>query len=223
MHRVPFDVFGSMKMTAVAALVGVTFASPIALKSDAFASVGHRLAGDKGHQVEVETVSAGGFTYDMPTTWGRLGASSVGAGNQDGAGTIVAAVCPSGDSGSACTGDVQVSFVNYRGGAGHELPLVSSIEDTFDAEFKVKLPGFTKVEASPKSAADGTRWLRYEFTYQSKGGLRREVLGAFRHTDGSGVIAVATGPDAALRKQASAIDRFLLGATEDVAEAAAAE
>ena len=59
-HHVPFDIFGSMKMTAVVALVGAACASPIVLKGDALASVGHRLAGEKGHQVEVETVSAGG-------------------------------------------------------------------------------------------------------------------------------------------------------------------
>ncbi|MBC7460127.1 MAG: hypothetical protein H7287_02060, partial [Thermoleophilia bacterium] len=59
--------------------------------------------------------------------------------------------------------------------------------------------------------------------YRSKTGLRREVLGAFRHTDGSGVIAVATGPDAALTKQKAAIGAFLLGATEDDPEAAPAE
>jgi hypothetical protein len=207
-----------MKMTAVVALAGASFASPIIAKSDAFAQVGHRLSGgDAKHQVARETIAAGGFSYEMPATWGRLGAGSVAGDEGDAAeaaGTIVSAVCPGGSAGATCKDGVQVTFVSYRGGKGHELPLVSSIEDSFDAQFATQLPGFKKVSSAPQAAADGTRWLRYEFNYGSKAGMRSEVLGAFRHGDGSGVIAVAVGPQAAMAQHSKAIGAFLAGAVE---------
>ena len=206
-------------MTALVALVGASFASPIIAKSDAFAQVGHRLSGGSAAQHEAhETLSAGGYTYAMPTRWGRLGAGSITDGEQgsaaEPAGTVVSAVCPGGAAGATCKDGVQVTFVSYRGGKGHELPIVSSIEDAFDAQFATQLSAFHKVAATPQAAADGSRWLRYQFTYGAKGGARSEMLGAYRHEDGSGVVVVAVGPKAAMQAHEQAIGEFLAGAVE---------
>jgi hypothetical protein len=211
-HTVPLDLFGTIKMTAVAAIAGVTFASPIALKSDALAQIGHRLNGDNGHQVATETISAGGFTFDMPSSWGRVSGTSLASdSNSAAAGTMLSA----GSAGASCKQDVQVSFIGYRGGTGHKLPLGSSISDTFSKELKVRLPGFKLVSTAPAATANGTRWQRYEFTYTTKTGPHREVLGAYRHSDGSGVVVVATGPDKQLAPHEQAIGDFLHRATTD--------
>ncbi|MCW2949213.1 MAG: hypothetical protein JWN41_226 [Thermoleophilia bacterium] len=211
-------------MTAMIALAGATFVSPIALKSDAFAQVGKRLSGEHHARIATEAIAAGGFSYDMPSAWGRLGGSTSTDTHGNAAGVLVSAVCPAGDTGTACRGGVQVSFISYRGGKGHELPVMSAMVDTFNREFRATLRGFRLVKAAPAVAADGRRWQRYEFTYATRRGVHRQVLGGFRHADGSGVIVAASGPTAAVAGHERVIDGLLASATESTpGDATAAE
>ena len=133
------------------------------------------------------------------------------------AGTVVSGVCPGGMQGAECADDVQLTFVAYDGKHG-ELPLVSSFEEQLDTTLPKHFPGFRKVDASTQPAADGTRWLRYEFT----AGAKREVLGVFRGSDGSGVVAVVVGPAKAVEHHAKELDAFLSGASADASSGDAA-
>lgn len=217
--HVPIDLLGTGRIAAVAALAGASFASPVVLKGDALASVTKHLGGGAAAKVAepTEELSAGGFGFALPESWERLGstaATSQSDRGADQAGTVITAVCPGTSTGSRCTDGVQVTFIVYRGGTGHELPLVTEFDNQLSAQLPKRLAGFKRISSEPTPAADGTRWLRYEFGYTAAGAAKHEVLGAYRHADGSGVVAVATGPSKAYTVHAAEISSFLAGAHE---------
>lgn len=205
------NLFGSIRSAAVVALAGATFAAPVVVKGDALA----QLAGSSGPAAPAtEQVVAGGFAFAKPEAWGRMGAGAAEAAAGDQAGTVVSGLCPAGGDGVACKGGVQLTFVAYDGVRG-KLPLVTSFEEQLDAKLGKRMRGFRKVGAAARAASDGTRWLRYEFDARGK----REVLGVFRRTDGSGVVVVVVGSPAALERHGRAVDSFLAGAAELAPEA----
>ncbi|MCW2961498.1 MAG: hypothetical protein JWM90_1885, partial [Thermoleophilia bacterium] len=63
-------------------------------------------------------------------------------------------------------------------------------------------------------SADGSRWLGYEFVHAASGAPQQQVVAAYRHGDGSGVIAVASGPAQEVAKQREAINGFFASAQE---------
>ena len=70
-------------------------------------------------------------------------------------------------------------------------------------------PKFRKIASATGPSSDGTTWLRYEFTAGRAGAVKRELLGTLRHADGSGVVAVVTGPPAAMLKYRKPVIEFL--------------
>jgi hypothetical protein len=216
---VPIDFTGSARATALVVLVTASFSSPIIVKGDALSSVSNRLGGGAASQPAPEQLVAGGYSYAKPAAWGRLGATaSSDAPSRDAQdsdiGTVVGGVCPGGSAGGSCIDDVQVTFVAYSGKSEDELPAITSLEEELDTKLAAAFSSFGKSSVESRPMADGSRWLRYEFTFKRDGVLQREVLGAFRHVDGSGVIAVAAGPDAAFGTRVKAIDAFLASAHE---------
>jgi hypothetical protein len=200
-------------MGAVVALAGATLASPFIVKDNALAKLAGR---DSKAAPAMEQVVAGGFQYAMPASWGQIGAESAEANADDQAtGTVVGGVCPGGSAGATCDGDVQITFVAYNGEHG-KLPLPTTFEETLDGALPKRVAGFHKVDSATAPSADGTTWLRYEFTLGTAAARRHEVLGEFRHSDGSGVVAVAVGPRAAIQRHRDGIVEFLASA-EDVA------
>lgn len=200
-------------MTAIVALVSASFASPIALKGDALASLG---IGGKGAETPLEEVEVGGRTFDMPAQWGRLSAAAaqaadVGAGSEAGDGASAVAVCPAGTAGAECRDGLRVSFVTYEDEGS--LPLLIDLETSLDAGLAKGMRGFRKADAASQTSADGTRWLSYEFTYARGRATNREQLAAYREADGTGVVAVVTGPPAAFEQHERAIDAFLASST----------
>lgn len=208
------DLLGSARTSIVIALAGATVASPFVVKNDALAKITGR---DAKPAPVMEEVVAGGYTYQMPGAWGRLGAESAQASAGEQSGTVVAGVCPGGDTGSACKDDVQITFVAYDGTRG-KLPLASTFEQSLDSALPKRMKGFRKLTSGTGPSADGSTWLRYEFTIGAGPKQRRELLGAFRHSDGSGVVAVAVGPRAALQKHHKSILTFLATAEEVLEE-----
>lgn len=201
-----FDLFASAKTTAIAALVSASFASPIVAKSDIVTSA------FGGGRPQVEQVVAGGVAFAMPEAWDRLGATSTAtdgraAAERDRIGTVVSGLCPGGSAGATCRDGVQVTFITYSGARDHELPLLTKLERQLDAQLGRKYRGFAKVEAKQRPGADGIRYIDYRFTHGVGGARREERLAAFRHDDGSGVIALASG--AGLATHDAAISRFL--------------
>ncbi|MCW2956820.1 MAG: hypothetical protein JWO69_1689 [Thermoleophilia bacterium] len=232
----PLNLFGSVRATALVALVGASFASPILVKSDALASVGKTLGGDAKAAEVVEELVAGGFAFAMPADWGKLGASATTAphdtNSSPDAGAVVSAVCPAGSTGAACKDGVRITFITYKGhhaeegaepGHGAEaegLPVLTSLEEVFDARFRGEFSTFTKGEVKLLPSADGTQWLRYGFSHKVEGAVQQQVVAAYRSDDGGSVIAVATGPTKAMTKHGGEIDRFL-GSAHELVEPAA--
>lgn len=161
-----------------------------------------------------EHVVAGGYDFVKPHAWGQLGAeAAAGDADAEAAGTIVAAVCPAGDDGVRCKGGVQVTFVAYDGKHG-KLPLVSTFGDELARALPKAFPGYKPVKSGMLPSADGTRYLRHEFVAGAGVKARREVIGAFRHTDGSGVVVVAAGRPADMKPHVKAIDELLASAAD---------
>jgi hypothetical protein len=207
---VPVDFLASVRATAVVALVTASFSSPMLVKSDAFANASARITGKGGSAQEQprEEIVAGGVAFGMPSSWGRLGASS--ASDDAGAeriGTVVSGLCPGGSAGATCTDGVQLTFVAYSGRDNHELPTLDEFEEQLDAKLAKQFDEFAKGEAHQRAGTDGTRYLDYRFSYQVKGVTHSQRFAAFRHEDGSGVVALASG--ARLERHDKAIDGFL--------------
>ncbi|MCW2927969.1 MAG: hypothetical protein JWM86_1937 [Thermoleophilia bacterium] len=203
-----FDLFASAKTTAIAALVSASFASPIVAKSDVVSSA----FGGSGPRAE--QVVAGGVAFSMPKAWGRLGSSATthdgdAAAEGDRIGTVVSGLCPGGSAGATCRDGVQLTFITYSGAKQHELPLLSKLERQLDTQLADKYAVFEKLEAKQRPGLDGIRYLDYAFTYHVGTAVRHERIAAFRHSDGSGVIALSTGAE--LGAHDAAISRFLEG------------
>jgi hypothetical protein len=224
---VPLNLFGSVRATALVALVGASFASPILVKSDALASVGKTFGGGAKPAEVVEELVAGGFAYEMPTDWGKLGASATTAAHDatstsHDSGAVVSAVCPAGSTGAACKEGVRITFITYKAAGEEEarLPVLTSLERVFDERFRAEFATFTKGEAQLRPSADATQWLRYDFSHKVGGAVQQQVVAAYRGDDGASVIAVAAGPTKAMAKHGAEIDRFL-GSAHELAEPAA--
>lgn len=207
---VAIDLLASVRSTALIALVSASFASPIVVKSDAFASAGARLTGTpQKQQVPTEPLVAGGVEFAMPTSWGRLGttaaASSSAAGER--IGTVVTAACPGGSAGAACADGPQLTFIAYSGAPGHDLPRLAAFERQLDARLGRTFSGFRKGDARSARAGAGLRWLDYPFAWDAGSRTARDRFAAYRHKDGSGVVVAVTGT--ADRRQAAAIEDFL--------------
>ncbi len=214
------DLLASARATALVTLVAASFSSPILLKSDTAAKLADRLPGKGGaHEVHLaappEELIAGGVQFELPAAWGRLGASAAAA-EQDAAAkrlsSVVSGVCPGGSSGGDCKGDVKVTFLAYTGSGASSLPQLAAFEGRLDDELPSKYRGFEKVDAKMRPGADGIRYLDYTFTWKSDHGRSTQRLAAYRHDDGSGVVALVNGGGAG--KHAKAIDAFLLSGHE---------
>lgn len=185
------------------------------VKSDAFANASARFTGG-GEQAEaVEALVAGGVEFALPQAWGRLGATAAKGDAQERLGTVVSGLCPGGSEGSACVDGTQLTFIAYSGEDGRELPLLTEFEDQLDAKLAKRFPGFSKGDAAVKPAADGTRWLDYGFSWRSGREQVTQRFAAYRHADGSGVVAMITGAE--LEQHAAAIDDFLASAHDPTA------
>lgn len=208
----PFDLPVSIRATVAIAAASATLASPVAMKSEAFARIGDRLGGEAPAQVQ--QLSAGGYAFGLPTAWSRLGAAAAEAGSADSAGTVIAGACPGGSTGARCADGVQVTFISYDGSAGHRLPKYDLLRGQLDRELASRFRGYRRLAATTKTGAGGMRWLRYEFSFRQGGLVRHEVLAAYRRADGSGVLAVAVGPHAGLRDSREAVDEVLSSARD---------
>jgi len=214
---VPFDIIGTIRTTAVIAVATASFTSPILVKSDALAGISHKLGRDTGAQVEqTEELVAGGYAFQAPDKWGKLGVGSARSSgdSKESLGTVVSGLCPGGSTGAACEDGVQLTFIAYGRAGTKGLPALTAFEKQLDTELAHTFKGFTKGEADMHPSADGSRWLRYEFSYQTAKGRNHQTVGVFRHVDGRGVVVVATGPEAALVKRDAAIEKFLASARE---------
>lgn len=222
MSLVAIDLFGSIRSTALVALVSASFASPILVKSDAVANVGaHLKLGGGPASGQGEQLVAGGFGYEMPASWGRLGGGAVESPRDTTTkqvGAVVNSLCPGGSHGSSCEGGVQVTFIAYDGKKAASLPMLTSLERQFDARFAKEFRGFAKGKVELKPSADGSRWLGYEFVHTASGAPQQQVVAAYRHGDGSGVVAVASGPAKEVAKQREEINAFFASAQELAAE-----
>jgi hypothetical protein len=211
---VPLDLFASARATAVVALVTASFTSPILVKSDAFASASARITGKAAaHEVPSEQLVAGGVSVAMPQDWGRLGSSAAedeAAGQH--IGTVVSGLCPGGSEGATCADGVQLTFLAYSGRDGHELPKLGDFQAQLDAKLAKQFRGFKKGPVDERSGSDATRYLDYGFSYSVGGKQRSQRFAAYRHGDGSGVVAIASGEE--LANHAKSIDRFLASASE---------
>ena len=215
---VPLDIFSSLRSTALVTLVAASFSSPIVLKSDAVASVTGKLGGAaNGHEVAPpEQVLAGGIEFAKPEAWGTLGASaSESAVGEKTIGTVVAGLCPGGSTGAACEDGTRLTFVAYSGKDGHELPLLSKFQDQLDHQLAREFPGFTAGEARTVPGADGIRYLDYSYSWGKAGHEQAQRIAAYRLSDGSGVVVMASG--AKLEAHDKAIDAFFASAHEPVA------
>lgn len=221
---VALDVLASIRTTALVTLVAASFSSPILVKSDAFDQARDRLAGGGGPaQVETEQVVAGGVEFDMPASWGRLGASAA-AGDDVGSdeqriGTVVSGLCPGGGAGANCTDGAQLTFIAYSGEEGRSLPTLPKFREQLDAKLGKEFPGFAGGEVKLRPGSDGSvRYLDYAFTWHEGAATRYQRIAAYRHVDGGGVVAMLTG--ASSDEHAKAVDAFLASAREPVDPAA---
>jgi hypothetical protein len=215
---VPVDVFSSLRSTALVTLVAASFSSPIVLKSDAVASVTGKLGGGAAkHEVAPpEQVLAGGVEFAKPEAWGALGASATeSAVGEDAIGTVVAGLCPGGSTGATCKDGTRLTFVAYSGEDGHELPLLTKFRDQLDHQLAKEFRGFVAGQANTLPGADGLRYLDYSYTWGAAGHEQAQRIAAFRLTDGSGVVVMASGQ--ALDTHRKAIDAFFASAHEPVA------
>lgn len=206
------DVLASFRSTALITLVAASFSSPIILKSDAVGGALGKLTGGSAKAAHVEppeSIVAGGIQFEMPASWGRLGATAAGGGAQDARriGTVVSGVCPGGSAGSTCTDRTRLTFVAYSGKQGHELPKLTEFREQLDARLASEYRGFRKAGAELRPGADGTRFLDYAFTWGHGRHGAAQRIAAYRQEDGSGVVVLATGPK--LAEHAKSIDGFL--------------
>lgn len=198
----PFDVLASVRSTALVAIVSASFASPILVKADAFAG-----SGDGAKPVPTETLVAGGVEFALPESWGRLGASAAaGSGEAERIGTVVSGICPGGSAGATCVDGVQITFVAYSGKQGHELPKLADFEAQLKAQLAREFRGYRVVDSATRTSDAGVRWLDHQFTWASGDTRVTQRFAAYRHDDGSGVVATITGASA---DHAKAIDAFL--------------
>ncbi|MCW2925404.1 MAG: hypothetical protein JWM98_2808 [Thermoleophilia bacterium] len=176
------------------------------MRTDAFANAAGRLTG-KGATPPAEQLVVGGVEFGLPAAWGRLGATAASASHTERIGTIVSALCPAGGAGSACVDGTQVTFIAYSGKAGHALPVLNVFEGQLDAKLTREFSGFVKGETKMRPGADGIRYLDYSFTWTQGRAVHHQRFAVYRHGDGSGVVAIATG--ARLQAHAKAISEFL--------------
>lgn len=216
--HVALDVLASVRSTALITLVVASFSSPIVLKSEAVGAQLGKLTGGSAkapHAEPPESLVAGGVQFEMPATWGRLGATAVGGGGERDSsriGTVVSGICPGGSAGSTCTDRTRLTFVVYSGKDGHQLPLLTEFAGQLDARLATEYRGFRKADAKMRPGADGIRYLDYTFTWGHGRHGAAQRIAAFRHEDGSGVVVLGTGPK--LAEHAAAIDGFLATAHE---------
>lgn len=199
---VPLDVLASARSTALIALVTASFSTPIVAKSDALASIG----GGGREPVATEPLVAGGVEFDLPQAWGRLAPSAASSQADDRIGTVVSGLCPGGSAGAACEDGTQVTFIAYSGEQGHELPKLDAFAAQLDGKLAREFKGFRKVSAKQHAAKDGLHWLDYRFTWRSNGTDVEQRFAAYRHDDGSGVVAMVATDGA---DHAKALDNFL--------------
>jgi hypothetical protein len=200
---VPLDFLASTRSAALVALVTASFSTPIVAKSDAFASI----AGSGGKQAEpTEQLVAGGVSFALPQSWGRLGPSAAAGDASERIGTVVSGVCPGGSAGAKCVDGTQVTFIAYTGEKGHELPDLDAFGTQLDAKLSSQFPGFRKVESKVKTAGGGMHWLDYSFTWRSGGKDVTQRFAAYRQKGGSGVVAMVAGDGT---DHAKALDSFL--------------
>lgn len=206
------DVLASVRSTALIALVTASFSSPILVQTDAFASASARLSGKTVTKSEpTEALVAGGVEFAMPQSWGRLGAGAAsGADPKEHIGTVVSGLCPGGSAGATCKDGVQVTFIAYSGTKGHELPKLGAFGKDLDAKLTSQFPGFEKGKSGGRKGA-GMRWLDYQFSWRSGSTAVQQRFAAYRHGDGSGVVAMVSGARDA--EHAKAIGAFLNSAT----------
>lgn len=191
----------------VIVLASASFASPILIKSDAFGTVlgSPAAAADGG-----EAIAAGGMEFTMPTSWRRLATSSASTDRSSGRGTIVAAICPRGGSAAGCAKDVQVTLIAFSGKPGHELPELGHLQDQLRRDLAKEFTGIRSVEVHGGHIAGGVDALDYDFTHGPMAHGMGQRIAAYRHADGSGVIALITGTEGA--EGTAALDTFLEGA-----------
>jgi hypothetical protein len=205
-----------MRATAVVALVTASFSSPMLVKSDAFHAASARITGKgaSAHAKPAEQLVAGGMAFTMPKKWDRLGSGAAGDSHASSThiGTVVSGVCPGGSDGAKCADGVQLTFLAYSGRDGHELPNLDTFQRELDAKLATQFHGFDKGPVSERSGSDGTKFLDYGFSYQLGPARHRQRFAAFRHADGSGVVAIASGED--IEQHAKDIDRFLASASD---------
>jgi hypothetical protein len=222
---VAIDLFASARATALVTLVAASFSSPILLKSDAAAAFADRLPGrDGGHAVKPveppQDLIAGGVQFELPAEWGRLGASAASADQDAGAdriSSVVSGVCPGGSTGGDCKGDSKVTFLAYTGKGSSSLPQLATLEGRLDDQLAASYRGFRKGEAKMRPGADGIRYLDYTFTWARAGKRHDQRLAAYRHADGSGVVALVSGSSTG--EHAEGVDEFLASAHDPISAA----
>lgn len=211
------DVLASVRSTALVALVTASFSSPILVKSDTFANASARLSGGAEQAEPTEQLVAGGVQFAMPQSWGRLGASAAsGRGSHERVGTVVSGLCPGGSQGATCTDGVQVTFIAYSGEKGRKLPELEQFAAQLDAKLAREFPGFAKLESKERGGKHGVHWLDYGFSWRSGKATVHQRFAAYRHDDGSGVIAAVAGAQHA--DHVKALDAFLASAVPVVDE-----
>lgn len=215
-HIVSLALLAPVRAMLTVSLVGASFTSA--------AVVGDRglpplpAVFDRSAPEAVQHVAAGGFSLSAPDAWERMSTvelASDARARRGAAAEVVGGICPGGRAGSGCRGGVAVTFVSYPGGRQASLPPLAALERRFDRSLAGRLPGFRKLDAKIDSTAPGDRWVRYSYDLGRGRSAQRQVLGAFRHQDGSGLVVVATGPALGMRRHGPAILRFLRTGTED--------
>lgn len=208
-------------MTLVVAVASASFASPVLLKGDALGAVGSRLGVRAGSAQELVV---GGVAFSVPGAWEELPASAVEPDRGDASseaavtiGSVVSGLCPGGRTATGCADGVQLTFIAYEGGKAGSLPSLVEFEEQLGAQLPHRLAGFRPGDAEMRSGADGTRWLRYSFSWREGSVVHTQVVGAYRNANGTGAVAVATGPAAALAQRTKAIDTFLASGHEQPA------
>lgn len=221
------DLFASVRSTALISLVAASLTAPVVVQADfaadarakvvSAAQVARNAARPK---VKPQVLVAGGVAFEIPRAWDQLGAGaasrSVGRA-ANGAGTVVSALCPSGENAGRCSGDAKLTFLTYSGKARHDLPALSLLDGQLDTQLAQSYPGFKPAGATTRTSSDGSiRYLDYEFSWVDKGAVRMQRLAAFRNDDGSGVVVVSSGPGVSSHEQG--IDAFVDGASSLVVE-----
>lgn len=171
-----------------------------------------RAGGVHGLTEKPHSVKAGGFTFDYSRAWRQMPSDRLPAKEVKSVeGAVVAGLCPRGSQPGTCEDGLDVTYMLFQ--EAQAFPNPASLEPQFDASFAKRFDGFEKIEGAVVAAADGTRYLRYEFTFDDDGVTKREIVAAYR-ADAQGVLVIAAGEATEFAEHRASIVRMLDGARQ---------